>query len=390
MSRRSPLPWPPQPMRATRTRRFAPATRSCDCADSTDEAEVAAPKVAAAPAADWARKRRREGGRVIKRSGERPSHRAVRAHGPAYAACASRCKSSDAVPPQGACSARPRRGERPHGSHPVAVLGLETADRPVRSEHQPRRSEGLDREVHVRPDDVDVPGRVAYLGDHARQLAGHVRSLGDLPEGSRPCVVDTPRRDCRLGDVIQHERLRRVTIHERDGRWQLRGVDEDVVHETMAPQSTHAAIERGPGQECRIGLALHDMAYTDEPRPRRIAAQHRVDIVGREVRPSDNAPNPSARRRSLVEQEVVLGQRLPRLDGDGPVQPRGRQLTRQILVQVAAAQRCSLLVDPCVLDRIETPEVLVRVDLHGATAYTPTACRLQAKPEVTAPALLSS
>src|SRR5438309_4650285 len=49
-ARRSPLPWPPHPMSATRTRRFAPATRSCDAAliAAARDPSIAVP---AAPAA---------------------------------------------------------------------------------------------------------------------------------------------------------------------------------------------------------------------------------------------------------------------------------------------------------------------------------------------------
>ena len=47
MSRRSVSPMPPHPMSPTRMRRLAPATRSCDCAETIDEAADKAPRAAA-------------------------------------------------------------------------------------------------------------------------------------------------------------------------------------------------------------------------------------------------------------------------------------------------------------------------------------------------------
>src|SRR3954447_17687029 len=61
MARRSLVPCPPQPIRPTRTRRFAPATWSCEAADTTGRAADGTMAAPATPAAAFCRNDRRDG-----------------------------------------------------------------------------------------------------------------------------------------------------------------------------------------------------------------------------------------------------------------------------------------------------------------------------------------
>ena len=215
-----------------------------------------------------------------------------------------------------------------------------------------------------------VPRRAAHLGDHAGQLAGHVRTLGDVAKVARPRLVEASGGDRRLGDVVEHEGLRRVPIDEGDRGRQLRRVDQHVVHEAVCAQPRDAAIERraGPGTRGRARPARRAARRRSGPRRRTAPAPSSTSSAARSTHPTTPRIAATGGLR-LREQEVVLGERLPRLHGHRAVEPGGVEFARQVGVQVVAPQGRRVGRDPVVLDRIEAPEVLVSVDLHD-TAYS--------------------
>src|SRR5204863_8956807 len=91
----------------------------------------------------------------------------------------------------------------------VAVAGGEEANRPVRAEHAASGPKPGKREL-------DRAWRV-MLDEEARQLAGHVRKLGESRDAVAPGRV-VPRA---LGDVIEDERDGWMPLHRLDGGRQL-------------------------------------------------------------------------------------------------------------------------------------------------------------------------
>ena len=85
---------------------------------------------------------------------------------------------------------------------------------------------------------------VADLGDHPRQLTAHVRPLGEGAQAVGPARVELAGADCRLGDVIDDERLLRVAIDERDCLRQVLRVNQHVVDEAVPARGRRCGLPR--------------------------------------------------------------------------------------------------------------------------------------------------
>ena len=107
---------------------------------------------------------------------------------------------------------------------PLFIFGMKEADGPVGAKHEPLRAECFEHRVKVGPQRVHVPA--IRLGDHPEILQVDVFRSASSPDGLAH-GLELAFADQRLADVVEHEWLLGVAVHELDGLRQVALEDED-------------------------------------------------------------------------------------------------------------------------------------------------------------------
>ncbi|GIX00211.1 MAG: hypothetical protein KatS3mg111_3543 [Pirellulaceae bacterium] len=147
---------------------------------------------------------------------------------------------------------------------PLLVLAAEQAYRPVTAKHQPLRAERFQRRFPIRAEEFRVPIAVANFSYHTGKLTRYVLPAGKFPDIRSPLRIELIFGDDWFGNVIQHERLLRVAIHELDGHREVVMIDQDIIDKSVRLQLLDAPIERSAQEKHRIWLVLHHMAHSFE------------------------------------------------------------------------------------------------------------------------------
>jgi hypothetical protein len=183
--------------------------------------------------------------------------------------------------------------------------------------------------------------------------------------------------DARFPKVIDHEGLMRQTLDQRQRRGQLPRKHQDVVRQTETPELADAP-DHVLAREKVVRLRLRDVTHASEPRVSDEGAKRIFHSRRREVHPADDAPDEGVLARE-IEQEARLVLRLIGLHRDAPVDAIRREDAFKIRRQEIAPDRSQVVRDPAIARSVESPEMLMGVDLHCSRGPTPArAARLAA------------
>ena len=143
----------------------------------------------------------------------------------------------------------------------------------------------------------------------------------------QPAQVFAPRRelslaDGRLGDVIEHERLLRELRDQLHRHRQMSWEQQQVVGQTELAKLPDAATEFRQQHETVIRLVVDDVPDADQPRMLGVLRQLLAEFRRAQVHPAHHAPDEVV-FVGQFQQPLRLLDHLPRLHGDGAVEPAG-------------------------------------------------------------------
>ena len=164
--------------------------------------------------------------------------------------------------------------------------------------------------------------------------------------------------------MIHHEWLIGKPVQQREGSRDLLGVDEEVIGETEVPQQSDSTYHVAACQKV-IGFGLGDVPHPAKAFEAGEVLQPFSQLRSQKVHPSHN-PQDEWMVLGESKQEVCLILGLVGLHRHGALDARRAEERLQLIRQEIAPEDRHVLGDPAVPDRIEMPEVLVGVDLHGA------------------------
>ncbi len=242
------------------------------------------------------------------------------------------------------------------------IGGSESANRPIRTEHQAAGSEGIDDEVEEGGEVGGLPVLMIGFGDHAGDLADEVWEGGELADQRGP-GFEGAGLDEGFGDVIEDEGLGGEPFDQANGGGQLAWVDKEVVGESEILEQGDPAQKIGSQEEGVIGFILHHVTDPDEAGVAGESFEIPSDLGGAEIDPPDHTEDARG-GIGQAEEPVGFGDGLAGLDGDGAVEVEraleGFEIGGQPIPFEGSAGG-----DPGVFGGAVTPEVLMGIDAHG-------------------------
>src|SRR5438876_745535 len=152
-----------------------------------------------------------------------------------------------AVEPRGIAAKKSRARRRRQRARVVIdqpehffITAREQAHRPVGAVHQSVLSKRFEDDVEVRPEIGSLPFHWIRFGNQSGNLAAKMWCSGQFTE------LLAPRRedgvfDERLGDMVEHKRLVRESVHQFDRGRQLFRINQDVIGQLEVLQFANAA-----------------------------------------------------------------------------------------------------------------------------------------------------
>jgi hypothetical protein len=146
---------------------------------------------------------------------------------------------------------------------------------------------------------------------------------------------------------------------------ELARVDQDLVDLLLQLNLAHAVTKaRVVDQRAHVLLILDLVSKAPQPRCIAPAPELLRKVGGSQVDPADDCTDPFV-LRGQHQQEIRFRIAGARLYGDAGIDALRFEQRPQIIRQPVTPQHLRVCVHPRIFRRIETPEVLVRVDSHG-------------------------